>query len=1221
MKLIGSYLDSGLRYYVILHDVKGSNTWYLVSETHPKDYAKSPAERAENALTTLNLVEGKYNEYLLEAISQSKVTGKVKVYKGLRRINKVFDAFIQARDLSYPKDNVIVNENDYKNFGVNKIFKAKYGDYSIDFSKTNGIYDNVSFSTPEIELELKPFENIKLLKKLEFKEVPKSETYKAEVVSVNQIDVEFLENKVDLFWYRDPVTKKIKKDYITIYTVVDYESKFITPLVRYIVNEIKHGRRPIIFYDTETTGLTLLNLDEMNTVKDQITSIQFSWKDNQGVIIYLGMKHFDNLNIDYVLGRLKDLFGYTHNLSYGAPVSRGKKDGRFLFKLNKDEDGKDLSEVYTLNRNDYDLGAHNAIFDSRVTLSNGYQFFADHDTLQMAFNIDPTVVKGNKGLKRLTRYFFNEETPELVDILGKGNEGKFHLLKSEEVAKIYGCADVDYARKLFFKLRELTSDKMFNSYKVLDPISWYLCAQSEYYGMKLDKEGVKRNAKIIREDLEIIKDVIFKYVNYMFKLKSKLNLLSESNVFNAKIEEFDESAGRYVFELTNKEIGRVMYKMLDYPVTMTTKTGQAAVNQKAFKRLAYYKNKSNTKILKENIISSDGQSILLDEKEFNSYQYPLVYLISMYRSLDKELSTYYTPFERDDLEGKLFKPIKTTNIETRRFSSAAQIIKKSLKKMVIPYTDDYYLADWDQNQVESRIFTSQAKDIGLMNRLSNCENDYHTESAALMFQVPAYLITKSQRSDTKTVDFGIPYGLSEYSMEERLYTIHSDETAYKTRMLKQKFEDANKPCMDYLNGVRDSALRVVNISEDLKRFLGFDNDTKVGMVYNDHGFYRYFNLDGVLGDKKKEGSIRRAAGNYPIQSFASGLYRAILKRFYDRLIVEGIADKVIFHMYIHDELLFSVHKSIDPRFVAKICAEECMLQLKGHTSYFIGLGFGKSWYEAKSDKNEIPTKYLLRIAKEYESYTDLRDWTEDAREFMEPKVAKYKRDRVIEVIKELEPNFPLEPLNIEDLLSKFENYTVRAYLHDLPNPFGESFKKVGFTDVKDEDAMLVGSLTQLMCEEGLGESKINYNGSICSFKSLLEKRKAPQKETAIDLFDDFYSDQKEFTENLGEYFANEDSEYDEYFSNNYDNFINGEIDFEDFNKTTNYQYVKRNGHNFIVQIPDLRKEKKILKFIESFKSDNGEGVRLETIIGTRKLVGKYDIIESDLDTFIKEVIN
>lgn len=58
----------------------------------------------------------------------------------------------------------------------------------------------------------------------------------------------------------------------------------------------------------------------------------------------------------------------------------------------------------------------------------------------MAFDLNPQTVRGNSKLKLLTRKLFGHETPELTDILGRGNEDKYRYLVDEEVANIYGCA-------------------------------------------------------------------------------------------------------------------------------------------------------------------------------------------------------------------------------------------------------------------------------------------------------------------------------------------------------------------------------------------------------------------------------------------------------------------------------------------------------------------------------------------------------------------------------------------------------------------------------------------------------------------------------------------------------------------------------------------------------------------------------------------------------------
>ena len=194
------------------------------------------------------------------------------------------------------------------------------------------------------------------------------------------------------------------------------------------------------------------------------------------------------------------------------------------------------------------------------------------------------------------------------------------------------------------------------------------------------------------------------------------------------------------------------------------------------------------------------------------------------------------------------KGISTTNIETRRISCAAQTIKKALKKGILPLDpESWYLADWDFDQIEARVFTSHAGDIEGVIKLSNIDTDYHTENAAAMYGKPAYLVTPDERRDAKSVGFGIPYGLGDKSLCERLFTVWSRDNEIKTRQKRQLFERSHQMEMDYLDGIRANALNPVEVPVELKRFWGVADDATIGMVRNKDGFYRYFILDGVLG--------------------------------------------------------------------------------------------------------------------------------------------------------------------------------------------------------------------------------------------------------------------------------------------------------------------------------------------------------------------------------------
>lgn len=1231
MRLLDTVRISDFQYYVVLVDTKSYQRWYLFSEIHPSKYAEVGAKRYEDALTLDMLYSKSRPEYLVEALHRSKKTGKTAVYKDPRRLGDILKSYLDARDYAYPKSAVIIDESEWLPVPTRRLAVA-HGNYSYEVETENGIMNSLKFRTPSLTMNFIQANNIKLPRKVEFEEKKQMEENLMELVSINAVSYETLEQLTNLDWYRDKETGEVKKNYVSIDTKRDFERYCMTPMVRSITRQLEQGIRPVLSSDTETSGFKLYYLSDLNPEKDKISTIQFAWEDDQGVIVYLDMEHFDNVDKDYVLSRTHQLFRYAY------------LDKEVRITLLVDEDGSDINEEHVFLRSDYDLTGHNTTFDSRVTLCEGHQFYFDHDTLQMAFNLNPITFKRNKGLKQLERYFFNETPPELSDLLGKGNEDKFRYLTDRRVTEIYGCADVDYSRKVFFKLKELNmmiSPRMYNNYKQLDPMMWYLAAQSEYYGLRMDQQHIAVNSACIKKDLHILEELIYSYVGAVIETRTNLVKLgvasgdtSLESLQNIEIDLNNYKGNQYRFKLAGAEVRDVMYKLLKYPVLVRSKkTNQPAVNTDALDKLMYRKNKRPSGILKEDVLctSQEGAkpgkpNVLISAEKFNSYKYPLCYLLRKYAELNKEYTTYYRPFEEEDLEGRLFKPIKTTNIETRRISCAAQQVKKSLKKAILPVDKDYYCADWDLNQVEARIFISESGDKEGIARLMDCERDYHTENASLMYGIPPHLVPKDLRSKAKAIGFGIPYGLSDFKLCERLFTTHSEEHDMDTRILKAKFCQAQHICMAFLEDIRAKAIQPVEIPVELKRFWGVEEDAQIGLVTNRNGFYRYFTLDKALGDPKAEASIQRAAGNFPIQSFAADLFRKLLIRFYNKLLEYGIEDKVKFNMYIHDELLFSVHKSIDPRLICKIAAEACMIKLKNHTNYFIGLGFGKSWYEAKIDPNETPTGLLLRMKRDDYTY-EPQPWTDDPMALMRPLDDDYKKTRVIEMIEQYIPGFPNATVNIHDLVDRFSNYTVASYITEFPAKY-KARKRTNYSTGKEEDDnvdVMLSHLCGILTDKGYGDVKLEMEGTTSTFAEYPSTR---QELVASKAFED---DELEFEDDDDEEFVGKtgDDELD-FFSFDSEEAFNSHViymyeddDDEDeldiLNvkpKKSEFKYVRRVGKIVKMQCSRSKNTRKIEEFLKPFKSSMGTTVIIETPLSNKRMVGKYDIPMDKVDEFL-----
>ena len=1226
MRLLSNINLDGFNYFLVLEDTKGAMKWVLYSEIHPSRYSLTGPEQFIDALNITKLSKSSCSDYIIESLVRSKKTGVSKVYRSTRLLDRVLRAFTDTRDLSYPSSSILVNEDIYKPFRLRK-FVANYKTFFIEYEQEDSLYKKLSFSTDVIRVNLQYYPSVKIPRSLPYQEIKRSDSTLSDKVSINQINVESLGNIVDLSWYKNVETGELLKNYSLINNKKDLEAKVFTPIVRYILaNRGESKIKPLIALDTETEGFNLLYLSDDNPDKDRLTTMQFSWEDDQGVLICLNMDHFENLAPNYVVNRFGELF---------KPRFDGKD---FKVKLLFDEDGNEIDEEVTLNRDWYWLVGQNSMFDIRAIYSEGCRYWFDQDTLQMAFNINPTNFKKSKGLKQMTRYFFNHETPELSDLLGKGNEGCFHLLNDPEIIKIYGCADTDYTRKIFFELLKIMPRKMCTSYCQLDPITWYECAKAEFFGMRLKSDLVKANTKTIKEDMKTLENLVYSYVGSV--LNTRTNLMSKGKLSNFSMEGGNKgnvkelnltSDNKYVFKISGNDLSHVMYNILQYPILgRSEKTGAPSLDSFTMAKLLNITNESSSNILKEDVLSSDGKTVLLSSKKFNNYKYPLCYILKQFKLLEKEYTTYYKPFEKENLEGRLFKRISTTNIETRRLSSAAQIIKKSLKKAVISHGPDWTLADWDLDQVEARIFTSEAGDVPGMIKLSNPENDYHTENASDMYKIPAHLVDRATRTKSKKIGFGIPYSLGDRSLCEDLFFEVNNKTLAETKLMRKLFETSKQLEMDYLNGIRAKSITPVDVPVEIKRFWGLSDNAKVGLVMSSNGFWRYFPLDNALGDRYKEGVIQRASGNFPIQEFAADLFRFIMKRFVKLIHHYGLEDKVILHMFIHDEILFSFHKSVDPRLIAKICADACMFKLKNHTDYFIGLNFGNSWYDCKDDDKELPARLLKEISRDWGTY-EPREWTDEPNEIMLPLLRDFKLKRILDTIEELSPNYKSCGIDVVKLTNTFTNYKVRSYLYESGISFKPKMQYSSQADKEvpnDEDSFL-SSLCKLFIDNSMADVVLHLDGESMSVEEYVIKRGINKEvvDEELNLLDD--EDGKEDYESSDFFWSfdpNEDSGEVDYMtmhvSNMYSpNAENDENSPENLIKidNPNYRNIIELSRGVTLSVRRLNYYPKVLEFIEKYKSPRGKKVFVKSAIGVKCAPVKYDLDLKTLDNFLDDL--
>lgn len=1190
MAMTGTIRIGGYDYYVQMFDTKSYLSIILFTPYHDEDVVNYemgndltyPLITSEYAINK-NTDDG----YILGAIKRLKTSGKVFTYKDSSIIENMLSTLNFANNYRFANRSISVNEDVFYLNENNVTFSAKDENLTYEYKTTNGLYTSIQITYGDVQISLNAAKSTYSLKNIKFIEADTVLRTRVLENTIKVIDYQMLCDSLDMSWYKQGDV--LQKDYKTVKTIREFELLVMTPIILGIIDVMSTGGQFDVTLDTETTGLNIYNLAEDNIDKDHCVAIPMSWKEDTGVTIFTDMEYFNNIPNEYAAKRLGELFeNFVGEREIEYYVDNKIDDDDFSLETMSFFD--DTSEVQTdsvsglqkkkvtILRKYINLIGHNVMFDGRVIFDLGTSLYFNNDTLQMSFILNPTLIKGSNKLKMLTRKLFNHETPELTDILGKGNEAKYRFLSVEEVAKIYGCADGDYTLKVFHVLRKIMSDRMYAFYQKQDVPMLNILYKSEYYGMQTIESLLYKEAEKSRENLEILKRFIYEYVGSfvsVYKQRLLLDKKLQANIITE--EEYSEQVNSikvvwgqpFIFELKASEIRKVLYEILKYPVKGYTKSNlpktdkyvidklvktkrgpsdvhftklehdiiEYGIDQKEYDAL---KNSNNEKKRKK-----AAGMVLISADEFNKCKYPLAIALQKYAELNKEYTSYFAPMEHTNMEGKIFKSYSLARIETRRIMNPGQTMKGNLKALIRSHSDDYYIMDFDMSQVEYRIMLSLAGFMLMIDRMSDPEKDYHTETASLINSIPAHKVDKKTRKNAKSVSFGVPYGLGERSLCDKLFGVINEDTLLATRMLLAKWESANKPIMEFLNKTRDDALLAREMSNELRDFMdawekdengnhlldakGNEIPKPTGFSYNAFGFYRTYDLsnieDSASAQQRRangiftndEGKIRRPAGNYPIQSFASELFRIILIRFYNRCVEEGIEDKIIWHMLIHDELLCSVHKSLHPFYMYKIVKESCMITMKGHTKYFVGINIGSTWAEAKDDAREAPVYFVERVIKRWDSgeFGSGPFWFDDPwEELIKPERAKYVEDRIYEVIRKVQPGIETEPIDIPHILEHFDNYTVRAYVNDYPTNYDVDKSEFDMKEKSEadeyEDRVWVTRFESWALKKfGSGKPMYDYDGKLVVLRDRSSEKFTEKEDDEFDFVDyeDLFEDE------------------------------------------------------------------------------------------------------------------
>ena len=320
---------------------------------------------------------------------------------------------------------------------------------------------------------------------------------------------------------------------------------------------------------------------------------------------------------------------------------------------------------------------------------------------------------------------------------------------------------------------------------------------------------------------------------------------------------------------------------------------------------------------------STSEEVLLGLKG----KHEVVGMILEYRELKKLISTYIAalPTYINPETGKIHTTYNQTVTATGRLSSSNPNLQnlpirsergQLIRQAVIPDEGCLFLSA-DYSQIELRLMAHFSQDPHMVEAFRSGQ-DVHAATAAKIFGVTIEEVTKEQRRQAKTANFGIIYGISAFGLAQQLDCSRSEAKA-----LIDGYFAAFPGVIDYIERQKELA-------------------RQQGYAVTLFGRKRYL-PDIVSHNATVRSFAERNAVNSPIQGTAADIIKMAMVGISNRLKAEGLQAKMI--MQVHDELNFNVPVNEVDR-VKEIVVSEMQNVVHLTVPLIADCGVGENWLEA-----------------------------------------------------------------------------------------------------------------------------------------------------------------------------------------------------------------------------------------------------------------------------------
>jgi DNA polymerase I len=469
----------------------------------------------------------------------------------------------------------------------------------------------------------------------------------------------------------------------------------------------------------------------------------------------------------------------------------------------------------------------------------------------------------------LAETYLNYTPISIVELIGKKGKNQISIrdVSLDRLTEFaVEDADITYQLASHFKKELIDAEtlKLFNDIEI--PLVKVL-ASMELEGIKLDTAFLKSLS------IELNNDIV--------SLESKIY----------------EAAGETFNIASPKQLGLILFeklKLVDKP--KKTKTGQYSTAE--------------------------------DVLSFLAKEHAIIQHILDYRGLAKLKTTYVDSLPEQVLEstGHIHTEYMQTVAATGRLSSNNPNLQnipirtergRQVRKAFVPRSDEYTLLAADYSQIELRVIAAMSEEETMIEAFKNGE-DIHASTAGKVFDIPIKDVTREQRGNAKTVNFGIIYGVSAFGLSNQTDLNRSEakeliETYYETYPKLRKYMSSQ------VNFARDHGY--VTTLSNRRRYLK-DINSRNAIV---------------------RGAAERNAVNAPIQGSAADIIKIAMINIYNKLQQGGFKTKML--LQVHDELVFDVYKP-ELENMKKLIKQEMENAYKLSVPLDIEMDMGTNWLEA-----------------------------------------------------------------------------------------------------------------------------------------------------------------------------------------------------------------------------------------------------------------------------------